>query len=93
MKFYLFSFILESAVERSEAEVVLGCENYVQVDAFIVTVVDFTMLYVVAPVAIIVSRFIVGNRPFARWRHFTTERKNERILVLYSNLEIPARFK
>ena len=40
MKFYLFSFILESAVVRSEAEVVLGCENYVQVDAFIVTVVD-----------------------------------------------------
>ena len=67
MKFYLFSFILESAVVRSEMEVVLRCENYVQVDAL--TVVDFTMLYVVwlsfhfwchAPVVIIVSRFIVG---------------------------------
>ena len=45
MKFYLFSLILESAVVRSEMEVVLQCENYVQVDAL--TVVDFTMLYVV----------------------------------------------
>ena len=39
MKFYLFSFILESAVVRSEME------NYVQVDSL--TVVDFAMLYVV----------------------------------------------
>ena len=45
MKFYLFSFILESAVVRSEMEVVLQCENYVQVDSL--TVVDFAMLYVV----------------------------------------------
>ena len=41
MKFYLFSLILESAVVWSEMEVVLQCENYVQVDAL--TVVDFTM--------------------------------------------------
>ena len=33
MKFCLVSFILESAVVRSEMEVVLRCENYVQVDA------------------------------------------------------------
>ena len=33
MKFYLSSFILESAVVRSEMEVVLRCEDYVQVDA------------------------------------------------------------
>ena len=48
-------------------EVVLRCENYVQVDSL--TVVDFTMLYVIwlsfycccyAPVVNIVSRFIVG---------------------------------
>ena len=45
MKFYLFSFIQESAVVRSEMEVVLQCENYVQVDSL--TVVDFAMLYVV----------------------------------------------
>ena len=45
MKFYLFSFILESAVVRSEMEVVLQRENYVQVDSL--TVVDFAMLYVV----------------------------------------------
>ena len=52
---------------RSEMEVVLRCENYVQVDSL--TVVDFTMLYVVwlsfhswcqAPVVNILSRFIVG---------------------------------
>ena len=42
MQFYLISFILESAVVRSEMEVVLRCENYVQVDAL--TVADFTML-------------------------------------------------
>ena len=45
MKFYLFSFIQESAVVRSEMEVVLQCENYVQVDSL--TVVDFAMLYMV----------------------------------------------
>ena len=56
MKFYLFSFILESAVVRSEMEVVLQCENYVQVDSL--TVVDFAMLYVVTPAVTIVSRFI-----------------------------------
>ena len=41
-------------------ELVLRCENNVQVDALIV--VDFTMIYVVAqaPVVIIVSRFILG---------------------------------
>ena len=48
-------------------EVVYRCDNYVQVDTL--TVVDFTMLYVVwlsfhcwchAPVVIIVSRVIVG---------------------------------
>ena len=59
--------MLESAVVRSEMEVVLRCENDVQFDAL--TVVDFTMLYVVwfefhcwchAPVVIMVSRFIVG---------------------------------
>ena len=38
IKSYLFCFILESAVVRSEMEVVLRCENYVQVDAL--TVVD-----------------------------------------------------
>ena len=54
MKFYVFSFILESAVVRSEMEVVLRCEDYVQVDAL--TVVDFGH----TPVVIIVSRFIVG---------------------------------
>ena len=50
---------------RSEMEVVLRCENDVQVDAL--AVVDFTMLYVVClafhcchVVVIIVSRFIVG---------------------------------
>ena len=53
-KSYLFCSILESAVVRSEIEVVLRCENYVQDDAL--SVVDFTMLYVV----IVVSRFIVG---------------------------------
>ena len=37
-KSYLFCSILESAVVRSEMEVVLRCENYVQVDAL--TVVD-----------------------------------------------------
>ena len=66
-KSYLFCSVLESAVVRSEMEVVLRCENYVQVDTL--TVVDFTMLYVLwisfycwchAPVVIIVSRLIVG---------------------------------
>ena len=33
MKFYLFSFIRESTVVRSEMEVVLRYENYVQADA------------------------------------------------------------
>ena len=42
---YLFCSILESATVRSEMEVVLRCGNDVQVDAL--TVVDFTMLYVV----------------------------------------------
>ena len=42
MKFYLFSFILESAVVRSEMEVVLRCKDYIQVDAL--TVVEFTVL-------------------------------------------------
>ena len=59
--------MLESAGVRSEMEVVLRCENDVQFDAL--TVVDFTMLYVVwlafhcwchVPVVIMVSRFIVG---------------------------------
>ena len=54
MKFYLFSFILESAVVRSEMEVVLRCENYVQVNAL--TVVDFTMLYVVTRRLLLSSR-------------------------------------
>ena len=45
MKFYLFSFILESAVVRSEMEVVLRCKDYIQVDAL--TVVEFTVLYAV----------------------------------------------
>ena len=59
MKFYLFSFILESAVVRSEMEVVLPCENYVQVDSL--TVVDFAMLYVVTRRLLLSSRvsFIV----------------------------------
>ena len=35
-KSYLFCSILESAVVRSEIEVVLRCENYVQVDALTV---------------------------------------------------------
>ena len=38
IKSYLFCFILESAVVRSETEVVLRCENDVQFDAL--TVVD-----------------------------------------------------
>ena len=42
---YLFCYILESGVVRSEMEVVLLCENYVQVDAL--TVIDFTMLCLV----------------------------------------------
>ena len=64
MKFYVFSFILESAVVRSEMEVVLRCKDYIQVDSL--TVVDFTMLLICghahahALVVIIVSRFIVG---------------------------------
>ena len=48
MKFYLFSFILESAVVRSEME------NYVQVDSL--TVVDFAMLYVVTRRLLLSSR-------------------------------------
>ena len=54
MKFYLFSFILESAVVRSEMEVVLRCKDYIQVDAL--TVVDFTMLYAVARWLLLSSR-------------------------------------
>ena len=54
MKFYLFSFILESAVVRSEMEVVLQCENYVQVDSL--TVVDFAVLYVVTRRLLLSSR-------------------------------------
>ena len=54
MKFYLFSFILQSAVVRSEMEVVLRCEDYVQVDAL--TVADFTMLYVVTRRLLLSSR-------------------------------------
>ena len=59
--------MLEYAVVRSEMEDVLPCENDFQFEAL--TVVDFTMLYVVclafhcwchAPVVIMVSRFIVG---------------------------------
>ena len=44
IKSYLFCSILESAMARSEMEVLLRCENYIQVDAL--TVVDFTRLYV-----------------------------------------------
>ena len=44
MKFYVFSLILESAVVRSEMEVVLRCKDYIQVDSL--TVVDFTMLLI-----------------------------------------------
>ena len=65
MKFYVFSFILESAVVRSEMEVVLRCKDYIQVDSL--TVVDFTMLLICGHahahalvVIYIVSRFIVG---------------------------------
>ena len=65
MKFYAFSFILESAVVRSEMEVVLRCKDYIQVDSL--TVVDFTMLLICGHahahalvVIYIVSRFIVG---------------------------------
>ena len=69
VKSYLFCFIPESATVRSEMEVVLRCENDVQVDDL--TVVDFTMLYVeyvvclafscwYHAVVIVVSRFIVG---------------------------------
>ena len=54
MKFYLFSFILESAVVRSEMEVVLQCENYVQVDSL--TVVELAMLYVVTRRLLLSSR-------------------------------------
>ena len=65
MKFYVFSFILESTVVRSEIEVVLRCKDYIQVDSL--TVVDFTMLLICGHahahalvVIYIVSRFIVG---------------------------------
>ena len=54
IKSYLFYFFLESAVVRSELEVVLQCENFVQVDAL--TVVDFTMLYVVTRRLLLTSR-------------------------------------
>ena len=54
MKFYLFSFILESAVVRSEMEVVLQCENYVQVDSL--TVVELAMLYMVTRRLLLSSR-------------------------------------
>ena len=54
MKFYLISFILESAVVRSEMEVVLRCEDYVEVDAL--TVVHFTMLYVLTRRLLLSSR-------------------------------------
>ena len=49
---------------RSELEVVLRRENYVQVDALVV--VDFTRLHSCdhALVVIIVSRFIVGYLKF-----------------------------
>ena len=70
VKFYLFCFILESATVRSEMEVVLLCENDVQVDDL--TAVDFTILYLELyvvclaffclyhVVVIVVSCFIVG---------------------------------
>ena len=64
MKFYVFSFILESAVVRSEMEVVLRCKDYIQVDSLTVV---FTMLLICGHahahalvVIYIVSRFIVG---------------------------------
>ena len=57
----MFCSILESAVVRSEMKVVLRCENYVQVDAL--TVVNFTMLYVVSRVIIDKSKLgILWNR-------------------------------
>ena len=71
IKSYLFCFIFESAMVRSEMEVVLRCENDVLVDTL--TVVDFTMLYVVwlafhgwchEPVVIIVSCFIGGYNQY-----------------------------
>ena len=40
-----FCFILESSVVRNEMEAFLRCENHIQVEAL--TVLDFTMLYVV----------------------------------------------
>ena len=47
--------MLESAVVRSEMEVVLRCENDVQFAAL--TVVDFAMLYVsLARISLLVSR-------------------------------------
>ena len=67
IKPYLFCSILESAVVQNKMEVVLRCENYLQVDTL--SAVDFTMLYVVwlsfhcwchVPVVIIVLHFIVG---------------------------------
>ena len=48
MKFYLFSFIQESAVVRSEME------NYVQVDSL--TVVELAMLYMVTRRLLLSSR-------------------------------------
>ena len=54
MKFYLFSFILESAVVRSEMEVVLRGKAYIKVDSL--TVVDFAMLYVVTRRLLLSSR-------------------------------------
>ena len=48
VKSYLFYFFIESAVVRSELEVVLQCENF------------HNALCGHAPVVIVVSRFIVG---------------------------------
>ena len=67
---------------RSEMEVVLRCENYVQFDAL--TVVDFTMLY-----ALCGQCFInIGQKPMVYYTGKpiekgiqTTSRKQNRLLI------------
>ena len=62
-----FCFILESAVVRNEMEVFLRCENYIQVEAL--TVLDFTMLYVVMRRLLLssgVSSLVIVNKLITR---------------------------
>ena len=56
IKSYLLCFFLESAVLRSEMEVVLRRENYSMFKWHALAVVDFTMLYVVTRQLLLSSR-------------------------------------